>query len=61
MSIYYINSSANYSTWGCGERGEGRERIIAWGYLIYYQDQVSIQQWVNQIADYVFIMLSHLI
>lgn len=58
MSIYYMNSIANYSTWGYGERGE-KESLP--GDTYYYQDQVSIQQWVNQIADYVFIMLSHLI
>lgn len=32
--------------------------VIVWGYWIYYQDQVSIKQWVNQMADYI-VMLSH--
>lgn len=49
MNIWYINFFVNYSTWG--------GKIFAWGYLIYYQDQVSIKQWV--FADYMIIMLSH--
>ena len=31
-------------------------KIIAEGYSIYYQDQVSINQWINQTADYMVIM-----
>ena len=31
-------------------------KIITEGYSIYYQDQVSINQWINQTADYMVIM-----
>lgn len=31
-------------------------KIIAEGYSIYYQDQVSINHWINQTADYMVTM-----